>query len=448
MSEEQPKILTTSKGENSKNAIIGTRIFSTSLLTIVLLILSAENILAQSLPNQRTLSLDSRYVIPGYSNRAVGQFGIEIINLATLPADLIIRSDSTTTKSKKIFLFYDSHQLRNVGNGLILFIGSAFLSNSFTFSYHEFGHGTRSAAVGLQTWYSHQVITSQADYQGVLSGSIKSYVNFFPFYISSLFNQSGSSIIGDTLFSPLTKELDNGWDGVMLTGGLNNEMLFTEYIEDELYRRGGHIGFLIPYISGKIAALSYGTGYGDFNDVTNIINYYQGRGFDIDSDKINNGNKVSLFTSTLSYQFVYQFFRMLSGKSSRFYPWKFRGLELPNSLFYMNRDGLSYQIRSGYNLGEWRFPFAVEHVYEGKKRTEISFGAEKQFDKLTTTFEATVGKRLEFAIDVSYRQNEWFMISGGYELYDKRNLHGERLIPRMEHGPVNHQLYLKASLIY
>jgi len=419
-----------------------------SIFILMSLLTNVETLLAQSSPNQRTLSLDSRYFIQGYSNRAVGQFGIEIINLASLSADLIIRSDSTTTKNKKIFLFYDSHQLRNVGNGLVLFIGSAFLSSSFTFSYHEFGHSTRSAAVGLQVWYSHQVITSEADYQGVLSGSIKSYDNFFPFYFSSLFNQSGSTIIGDTLFSPLTEELDNGWDGVLLTGGLNNEMLFTKYIENELYRRGGHIGFLIPYISGKIAVLNYGTGYGDFNDVTNIITYYQGRGFDIDSDKINNGNKVSLFTSSLSYQFVYQFFRMLSGKSSRFDPWEFRGLELPNSLFYMNRSGLSYQIRTGYKLGEWRFPFAVEHVYEGEKRTEFSFGAEKQFDKLTTTFESIVGKRLEFAMDVSYRQNEWFMISGGYSLHDKRNLHGERLISSMEHGAVNHQLNLIASLVY
>ncbi len=440
--------ITTSKAENSKNTIIGIRIFSIFILIIAYPMLNTESILAQSLPSQRTLSFDSRYVIQGYSNKAVGQFGIELVNLATLPADLIIRSDTTTTKGEKIFLFYNSHQLRNVGNGLLLFIGSAFLSNSFTFSYHEFGHSTRSAAVGLQVWYSHQVITSQADNQGVLSGSIKSYDDFFSFYVSSLFNQSGSAIIGDTLFTPLTEELDNGWDGVLQTGGLNNEMLFTEFIEDELYRRGGHIGFLIPYISGKIAAQSYGTGFGDFNDVTNIINYYQGRGFDIDNDKISNGDKISLFTSALSHQFVYQFFRMFSGKSARFHPWEFRGLELPSTLFYMNRDGLSYKIRSGYRFGEWRFPFAVEHVFEGEKRTEVGFGAEKQFDKLTTAFEAIIGKRLEFAMEVSYRQSKWLMISGEYALYDERNLHGERLIPSLEHGSVYHDFYLRASLTY
>ncbi len=120
MFEEGSKITTTSKAENSKNTIIGIRIFSIFILIIAYPMLNTESILAQSLPSQRTLSFDSRYVIQGYSNKAVGQFGIELVNLATLPADLIIKSDTTTTKGEKIFLFYNSHQLRNVGNGLLL----------------------------------------------------------------------------------------------------------------------------------------------------------------------------------------------------------------------------------------------------------------------------------------------------------------------------------------
>jgi hypothetical protein len=123
-------------------------------------------------------------------------------------------------------------------------------------------------------------------------------------------------------------------------------------------------------------------------------------------------------------------------------------VQLPNTLFYMNRAGLSYKIRTGYRWGEWRFPFALEYVFEGEKRTEVTFGAEKQFGKLTPAFEAIVGKRLDLALDVSYRQNRWFMISGGYALYDQRNLHGERLIPSLEHGATYHDFYLRASLTY
>ena len=444
--------ITTSKAENSKNTIIGIRIFSASLFVIASLMLNTENILAQSLTNQRTLSFDSRYVIQGYSNKAVGQFGIELFNLATLPANLIVKPDTSLTNGDKKFLFYDSHQLRNVANGLLLFAGSIFLKDSFQFMYHEYGHGTRLAALGFKPFYGHSDFANEADQQAILSGDVKLYDNIFDLYISSLFDATGFTIVkeGDTLFSPLYNELNNNnWAGLVSMSGLNNEMLFSEFIEDEMYRNGGHIGFILPYINGKIGVLNYpAAGLGVFNDVTNIISYYQGRGFDIDNDKISNGDKVSLFTSALSYQFVYQFVRMFSGKSSRFHPWEFRGLELPNTLFYMNRDGLSYKIRSGYRFGEWRFPFAVEYGFEGEKRTEFTFGAEKGFEKITAAFEAIIGKRLDLALDVSYRQSKWLMLSGGYALYDKRNLHGERLIPSLEHGSVYHDFYLRASLTY
>ena len=112
------------------------------ILIIAYPMLKTESILAQSLTNQRTLSFDSRYIIQGYSSKAVGQLGIELVNLATIPADLIFRPDANSTKGDKKFLFYDSHQLRNIANGVLLFIGSTFLSQPFTFSYHEYGHGT------------------------------------------------------------------------------------------------------------------------------------------------------------------------------------------------------------------------------------------------------------------------------------------------------------------
>jgi len=84
----------------------------------------------------------------------VGQFGVELVNLATVPADLIVGPDTSSTKGDKKFLFYDSRQLRNVANGLLLFIGSTFFSSSFTFAYHEYGHGTRAAAVGFKPFYA------------------------------------------------------------------------------------------------------------------------------------------------------------------------------------------------------------------------------------------------------------------------------------------------------
>jgi len=114
----------------------------------------------------------------------------------------------------------------------------------------------------------------------------------------------------------------------------------------------------------------------------------------------------------------------------------------------MNRAGLSYKIRSGYRYGEWRFPFDIEYVFKGEKRTEVTIGVEKQFDKLRANYKVIIGERLDLGLDVNYSLNKWLMLSGGYAIYNKRNLHAERLTPSLENGSIYHDFYLRASLTY
>jgi len=434
-----------------KSTVFNIQLFSVSILIVTILILNTENLLAQSFKNNRTLSFDSRYFTQEYSNKAVGQFGIDLMNLATLPGDLLMKTNSNSIKGENIFLFYDSKELRNVGRGLLTFIGSIFLSNSYGFAYHEYGHGTRAAAIGLKPYYGHGPIETEGDLQAALSGATKLYDNFFSFYLASLSNTRGFSIVkpGDTIFNPLEEELNNGWwKGLTSAGGLNNSMLFTEFVEDELYQNTGHLGFMRSYLNGKLAISNYGIGLGLGNDINNVTNYYQEKGFNVDIDRITKGSKISFYTSTLSYQFVYQLFNMFTGKSAHFKPWEIKGVQLPNTYFYMNRQGISYKINSGYRYQEWRFPVSVEYIYEGESQKEITLGAQKKSDKLTSSFEMILGNVFEFSLDASYNLNNKIILSSGYELYNRGNLHGERLIPSLEHGAKFHSIYLKASFAY
>ncbi len=97
---------------------------------------------------RRTFSLDSRYVVQTYSIDAVAGFGIDVLNLATLPVQLI---DPST-------------RLRNAGQGVLLLVGSVILGESLGVAYHEYGHGTRSAAAGMKPRYGFGIISSQADF--------------------------------------------------------------------------------------------------------------------------------------------------------------------------------------------------------------------------------------------------------------------------------------------
>ena len=89
---------------------------------------------------------------------------------------------------------------------------------------------------------------------------------------------------------------------------------------------------------------------------------------------------------------------------------------------------------------------ALERLSESE--TKVSFGAEKRCERVGYGLTAIIGKQLEIGLDVSYRLDKWFLISAGYALYDVRNLHGERLIPSLEHGSTYHDFYLRASLTY
>ncbi len=383
---------------------------------------------AQTSYGLRALSLDSRYFIHGYSNSAVGRFGIEMIHLGGLPANLIFEPDSVAESDEKMFLFYNARQLSHVGEGLTLLVGSASLALGFHLAYHEYGHGTRLAAIGYEPIYGHGM-------------SEKTYQNFLSYYFSSLFDLGGWTSYRGQLFRPVFEE---GWDGLFSMAGVNNSMFFSEMVEDELYRYGGHIGFSTSYVLGKLTA----TGPGPASDIRNVLEYYRSRGFDIDRRTITRAATTSLLLSALSYQFAYQFVKLAMGESVRFHAWEIGGVQLPNSAFYLTRAGLSYKIRSGYRYDSWRFPVAVEYVFEGESRTEISFGAENQFGDLSAKLQTIIGRKFELELELDYRFNDWFLLSGGYALYDKNNLHGERLIPSLQYGSTYHDIYLRASLVY
>ena len=70
-----------------------------------------------------------------YSNDAVSGFGVDVLNLSTLPTELI----------------EPSTRLRNAGQGVLLLVGSTILGQAFSLAYHEYGHGTRAAAAGQKT---------------------------------------------------------------------------------------------------------------------------------------------------------------------------------------------------------------------------------------------------------------------------------------------------------
>lgn len=390
---------------------------------------------AQQPDYQRTLSLDSRYFLQSYSNSAIGRFGIEVLNLSTVPADLI-GSGGTW---------------RNIGRGAVLLVGSTILGQGFGVPFHEYGHGTRAAAVGLRPVYGFGRIRTAQDVEAAYASG-DTHDAFFGYYLRYFFKGGSAYALAvdeDTPFTPLSdEEVDAlGWSGVGAAGGLNNEMFYAELIEDEMSRHGGHPGYFTSYVNAKLAANQYEVS-GVFSDKNNVVEFYRSRGYSISGSDIDDASVRSLAFSSASYQLLWETLRMFAGKPFRYRPWSVYGLQLPNLSFYMTRSGISHRVRSAYSTGNWRIPFAIEHVFEGETRTEISIGGERSSDMWRYSLEATLGRQLGLELEIEYRIGHRFLASAGYVLYDERNLRGERHIPSLEKGARYHGIHVRAAVVY
>lgn len=382
----------------------------------------------------RALSFDTRYVVGTYSNEAWADFGLEALDLVTWPAEAITLQGGGG----------------NLMRGILLVAGTDFLARTFKLSYHEFGHGTRAAAVGFRPFFGYGESPTRAELDEIrASGGLRD--DFLSYFLGSFFETAGYTALpdGEVLFTPLEDSAlaASGWDLTWRAAGLNNEMFLTERLEQRLQRGGAHAGMLSTWVRGKISTIRYAGGK-RIGDVEAILGWYGERGYDVEREDLHRAGFISLLLSTTTYELVYRTGRVLAGDPIRYEPWAPYGIELPNIGFYMTTAGVSYRVNAGYRRGRWRFPVAVEHVMKGLARTEVSLGGEWGPAPYYLATRLTLGEQVEAAASVNRLIRDRFLVSAGYTLYDTRNLHGERMIPSLESGPRYHDVFLRVGVVY
>lgn len=180
--------------------------------------------------------------------------------------------------------------------------------------------------------------------------------------------------------------------GQVLTraGGYNARMMHARDIEDTLwYEGGGHLAQLSNHSIGKLAVaidglsvyLMRNNNAKHLSELGRIMRAYGDMGIDLCGKKI---AMYSAFCFLGSAEFWGRFFEEVdyisSGDAYVKAP-EFGGFRLPNLGFYFTTKGLSYQLTTGYRIGqEWFFPVAVEWVFKGPKDIlEFTAGVRKQF---------------------------------------------------------------------
>lgn len=376
----------------------------------------------------RTLSFDTRYVFETYSNDAVAHFGIEALDLAVLPAEAITIGGSGG----------------NLMRGILMLTSTGLLSRAYKLSFHEFGHGTRAAAWGFHPYFGYGRAPVDPDLTELDD-------DFFSFFVGSLWERGGYTYLpnGDELFAPPSDaELDAaGFELFWRAGGINNEMLISERLEDRIRRGGGQAGMLTTWVFSKIAPDRYGNAH-RIGDVDAVLDWYDAKGYEIERGDLRHGAVVATLASASTYELVYRTARVLAGDPIRYRAWAPFGIELPNVSFYMTTSGLTYRVSTGYRRGRWRFPVKVERVSRGDRRTELTLGSEWSPGPYRFGTRVTIGEHVGGAFSVDRRVGERFLVAGGYTLYDARNLLGERMIPSVESGPRHHDLFLRVGVVY
>ena len=225
-------------------------------------------------------------------------------------------------------------------------------------------------------------------------------------------------------------------------------MYFTERIEEHMASNGGHIGYFVPYVSGKTAIRSYSIGDGALNDKANILMHYEDRNLDVQASDIDRASLLALGLSGSTYQLALQIARMFAGRSTAFKSWEWRGIQLPHVSTYLNIDGLSMKVSGAYRKANWRFPAAIERQYKGDTRLEVSAGAIGEYGPIRPTIKLTMGETVEPELDLLYQVTPNFSAGAGYVAYDQRNLNGERMIPSLDGSDRYHEFYLRATMRY
>ncbi len=371
----------------------------------------------------RTLSLDTDYRSTPYSDRAVTDFNMEMLQGYGFLNNTFYDWQDQTGKNDNIFL-KAAWETFNLGLNYLL-------SSPFTLANHEIGHGIRMKAAGSTPSFS----LAKSSIEGPTD---QTTFNMFNFYFSSLKTKMLSYDHGyTTATTPYTLSaqflnlsvLDQAKVNFLISaGGIGSEMHSAEAMSDMVYQHGGHVSYIVPYTVMKTAAYFYSGANSAGDDLTRLVNYYNNtRGYNISRNAIKNASLISFLLSSSTYVMYGSYLGYLHNGDQSLSGYTYAGFRLPDLFSYTTSSGLSYKVVSGYQVSDsLDIPFSLEHVYSGDRVDEFGIGWDKRFSGWSASGMLYAGKGVSFQGALALYLGKKAAISVGTDYYNKNTLHGER----------------------
>ncbi len=402
------------------------------LLTITILMFSWQGF-SKSHELDYTFSLDTSYPASSNSTRGFWQFGLEFEYLGSSIFDYVARAP-----------FIGENIL-----GRLLWTGAMAMAwekpqYAFFVSNHELGHGTRALAIDSTPTYTWTV------------GGATGHKDIFSFFLEGFgrFNKGATTAITLTFHA-----LPTEWTStVVLTAGVNNSAMFSEFLEKEVYYNTGHINQMRAYMRGKMDAYDYAriTVLGsNIGDIDQLITIYNAKAYAITLDDIKSGSNNSRIFSFTYWAYAWGVYNYIVNGDPGVKAFEVGGFKLPDVSHFLNRNGLSYKISSSYRATNYSVPFSVEKIYKGEEATEITVGYHMPH-KFTFKRSGAFDVRLLYNTNSSYglelsadRQLGQGIFTVGYNYYESDTLMGERSASNLsDSADAGTELWARYSWVY
>jgi hypothetical protein len=384
---------------------------------------------------ERTFSLDSGYQKSANSIESIASFGYEAHSLVGYGSEVIgEKYNLTKTKTSRV--------LWGVFNFGLLFK----LDQHFGLAFHEFGHASKDQALGLNISIK-------------LIGESKSYDSFWSFYFGS-FPRNSNGISNGVLPQKFTPSLNSREIALFQiqrkAAGVNNEVIYSEKIENEIYYGNADLSYFPIYIYNKISAGRYVSGEtnGVSDDLVSLEQSYSSEGYGINRKSFKRKGLKTIFFSGTTYSFLQAGWNYYSTGKKEVTTLEVYNIKIPDFSFYLNSRGVSRKIKSGYRFKDWLFPISYEYVTNGRPGNDFSIGVQKKILEETYLLsKLLIGKGHEsgngFGYQIGIKHSiKSFNLGAIFQQYDARTLEGERLIPSLEKGYKDRQLLVGVSLKY
>lgn len=383
------------------------------------------------------VSVDTGYIPRLNSNRALAGFGLEFHALGGKTFNFVSDSVAGEFAAGRALWAFATYYLWD------------YPTSSWFLAYHEFGHGRALGAVGTQPAYG-------------FTGGSASYNNIFSYFGSSLFTLRYGGFATGVAGWGTPSSLPSDWAGTITAGGVNNSMLFSEAIEEEIYFQDGHIVTSLAYRAGKLDAAHYvnstqaGASFsGGIGDMANLRNFYQNQGYNISLDDIRNGHYLAAYASFSFWAHLWSVGRYVVKGDPTVESLEVGGLRLPDFSHYLMRRGLTLKANSGFQNGDRFFPVSFEYLYKGDTpKFEVGLGFREQ-----KSAKGRLQKSYGFRVfinshpSLSLKAHKSFSIAPdillnlGAGYYHIDSFDGERHVPFINVGSAGYELWARLSWI-